>query len=61
LDEKSEAKKAAKKCSKQINFKQHAGEICECAKKAGVENLNKFCPLVKKLGGGVQNAVKGNK
>lgn len=35
LDEKSEAKKAAKKCARQVDFRKHAGEICECAKKQG--------------------------
>jgi hypothetical protein len=37
LDDKSEAKKAAKKCAKQVDFRKHTGEICKCATKAGVE------------------------
>jgi hypothetical protein len=37
IDEKSEVKKAAKKCAKEMDIKKHAGEICECSKKAGVE------------------------
>jgi len=60
LDEKAEAKKAVKKCAKQVNFKAHAGEICECAKtKAKVANLNKFCPIIKQAAEGAKDIVKG--
>ncbi|KAI6181421.1 24 kDa secreted protein [Aphelenchoides besseyi] len=60
LDSKEEAKKAAKKCTRQVNFKQHASEVCECAKKAGVANLDKLCPLVKAGSEAAQDAVKGS-
>ncbi|KAI6198181.1 24 kDa secreted protein [Aphelenchoides besseyi] len=60
LDSKEEAKKAAKKCARQVNFKQHAGEVCECAKKAGVANLDKLCPLIKAGSEAAQDAVKGS-
>jgi hypothetical protein len=33
----AQAKKAAKKCSKQVEFRKHIGEICECGKKVGIK------------------------
>jgi hypothetical protein len=37
IDQEPQAEKAVKKCSRQVDFRKHTGEICDCAKKAGVK------------------------
>uniref|UniRef100_A0AC35U767 CPG4 domain-containing protein n=1 Tax=Rhabditophanes sp. KR3021 TaxID=114890 RepID=A0AC35U767_9BILA len=45
--EESDAKKSLRKCTKGINWKSEAGEICECSVKAGLEDLSQYCPMFK--------------
>ncbi|CAJ0958838.1 unnamed protein product, partial [Mesorhabditis belari] len=41
------AKRGLKSCMKRLNWKQHAGQLCDCALGAGVAELNRFCPILR--------------
>ncbi|KAI6177758.1 hypothetical protein M3Y97_00942700 [Aphelenchoides bicaudatus] len=44
------AKSSLKTCTKIIDFKKEAGDLCECSVKAGISDLNQYCPMLKLLG-----------
>jgi hypothetical protein len=44
------AKSSLKTCTKIIDFKKEAGELCECSVKAGISDLNQYCPMLKLIG-----------
>ncbi|CAD5218906.1 unnamed protein product [Bursaphelenchus okinawaensis] len=44
------ARKTLKTCTKQIDFKKEAGELCECTVKAGLNELSQYCPMLKLIG-----------
>uniref|UniRef100_A0A1I7Y2N1 CPG4 domain-containing protein n=1 Tax=Steinernema glaseri TaxID=37863 RepID=A0A1I7Y2N1_9BILA len=46
----SKAKKSFKQCTRSINWKKEAGELCECAVKAGLNDLNQYCPMFRLMG-----------
>uniref|UniRef100_A0A0N5CAF7 CPG4 domain-containing protein n=1 Tax=Strongyloides papillosus TaxID=174720 RepID=A0A0N5CAF7_STREA len=39
------AKRTLRRCSRAINWKEEAGETCECSVKAGLEDLEQYCPM----------------
>lgn len=47
----NKAKKSLRQCSKLIDWKKEAGELCECSAKAGITDLEQYCPMLKLIGG----------
>ncbi|CAD5224533.1 unnamed protein product [Bursaphelenchus xylophilus] len=43
-------RKSLKTCTKKIDFKKEAGELCECTVKAGLNELSQYCPMLKLIG-----------
>jgi hypothetical protein len=43
----STAKKSMQKCVKKMQWKQVAGETCDCAVNSGVKSLKNYCPILK--------------
>ncbi|TMS39576.1 hypothetical protein L596_006077 [Steinernema carpocapsae] len=46
----TKAKKSFKQCTRSINWKKEAGELCDCAVKAGLNDLNQYCPMFRLMG-----------
>jgi len=44
------ARSSLKTCTKLIDFKKEAGELCECSVKAGLTDLSQYCPMLKLIG-----------
>jgi len=44
------AKKINNMCTRGINFKQEAGPLCNCALRAGVSDLEQYCPILALMG-----------
>jgi hypothetical protein len=44
------ARKSLRRCTKQIDWKKEAGELCECSVKAGLGELQQYCPMLKLIG-----------
>jgi len=53
------AKSSLKTCTKIIDFKKEAGELCECSVKAGITDLSQYCPMLKLIGGRGRNSSRG--
>jgi len=47
----SKTKRTLRHCFKMIDFKKEAGDICDCSVKAGLADLEKYCPMLKLIGG----------
>uniref|UniRef100_A0A7E4ZXA7 Apple domain-containing protein n=1 Tax=Panagrellus redivivus TaxID=6233 RepID=A0A7E4ZXA7_PANRE len=41
------SKKSIRKCARRLNWKQQAGEICDCAVGSGLDALKQYCPILK--------------
>uniref|UniRef100_A0A915DD40 Uncharacterized protein n=1 Tax=Ditylenchus dipsaci TaxID=166011 RepID=A0A915DD40_9BILA len=46
------AKKSLRQCTKLIDWKKEAGELCDCSVKAGLSDLHDYCPMLRLIGGG---------
>ncbi|KAK0395807.1 hypothetical protein QR680_001439 [Steinernema hermaphroditum] len=40
-----------KKCMKRLDWKQEAGELCDCSVGAGVQSLERYCPMLRLMSG----------
>ncbi|TMS35511.1 hypothetical protein L596_002902 [Steinernema carpocapsae] len=38
---------ALKKCMKRMDWKKEAGDLCDCSVRAGVESLERYCPMLR--------------
>ncbi|KAI1710521.1 hypothetical protein DdX_10578 [Ditylenchus destructor] len=46
------ARKSLRQCTKMIDWKKEAGELCECSVKAGLGELDQYCPMLRLIGSG---------
>lgn len=46
------ARKSLRQCTKMIDWKKEAGELCECSVKAGIGDLDQYCPMLRLIGSG---------
>uniref|UniRef100_A0A914GW49 Uncharacterized protein n=1 Tax=Globodera rostochiensis TaxID=31243 RepID=A0A914GW49_GLORO len=47
----AKATKSLRKCTKRIDWKKESGELCECSVKAGIADMEQYCPMLKLMGG----------
>ncbi|KAL3119665.1 hypothetical protein niasHT_006751 [Heterodera trifolii] len=60
----AKATKSLRKCTKRIDWKKESGTLCECSVKAGITDMEQYCPMLKLMGGREEkhrrNGVRGH-
>jgi len=55
------ARKSLRQCTRLIDWKKEAGELCDCSVRAGLSDLDQYCPMLRLIGGGHRSPLTGGR